>query len=191
MKKTAIIGITLLLSACASETYITDVTSESYQQDYTPDIVSKPIMASENAVVEKDVTPTVVKMTAEPEEKRVVKLTPKQQVKPVKVMLPSKPKEQPVSQSFGYTIQVVAVSSENKVAQVTNALPQKDQPIWENQKIVNGSKWYSILYGDYSTVTEAKQAISTLPAQFQRSKPFIKSIDSIKNSEYPTLNKLN
>ncbi|MDF4652780.1 SPOR domain-containing protein, partial [Vibrio parahaemolyticus] len=29
------------------------------------------------------------------------------------------------------------------------------------------------------------------PAQFQQLRPFVKSIDAIKNSAYPTLNKLN
>lgn len=70
MKKIAIIGLSVLLSACVSETYITDVTSESYREDYKSDAVSKPIMASESAVVEQDVKPEVVKMTAKPEEKK-------------------------------------------------------------------------------------------------------------------------
>ncbi|MGY0614540.1 SPOR domain-containing protein [Vibrio sp. FJH11] len=189
MKKTAIIGLTLILSACASETYITDVSSESYQEEFTPDVISKPIMTSENAVVEKDVAPKVVKMTAKPEEKRVVKLSPKEQVKPVKILPPSS--EQSGIQRFGYTIQVVAVGSESKVTEFANKLPKNDQPVWENYKMVNGTKWYSILYGDYATSAEAQQAISTLPTQFRQLKPFVKSIDTIKNSAYPTLNKLN
>ncbi|EJU9970642.1 SPOR domain-containing protein [Vibrio alginolyticus] len=189
MKKIAIIGLSVLLSACASETYITDVTSESYREDYKSDRISKPIMASENAVVEKDVQPTVVKMTAKPEEKKVVKLTPKEQAKPVKIVPPSK--KQAGIQRFGYTIQVAAVGSQAKVDQFANKLPQNGQPIWENYKVVNGTKWFSVLYGDYATSAEAKQVISTLPAQFQQLRPFVKSIDAIKNSAYPTLNKLN
>ncbi len=189
MKKTAIIGLTLLLSACASETYTTDVTSESFQEDYSSDVISKPIMASENSVVEKDVTPAVVKMAPKPAAKKVVKLTPNDQVKPVKIIPPSN--EQSAIQRFGYTIQVVAVGSEDKVTQFANKLPQSEQPIWANYKVVNGTKWYSILYGDYATSAEAKQAISSLPAQFRHLKPFVKSIDAIKNSAYPSLKKLN
>ncbi|HDM8066932.1 SPOR domain-containing protein [Vibrio harveyi] len=189
MKKIAIIGLSVLLSACASETYITDVTSESYREDYQTPSVSKPIMSSESAVVEKDVEPTVVKMTAKPEEKKVVKLTPKEQVKPVKIVPPSK--KQAGIQRFGYTIQVVAVGSQAKVDQFARQLPQNGQPIWENYKVVNGTKWFSVLYGDYATSAEAKQAISSLPGHFQKLKPFVKSIDAIKNSAYPTLNKLN
>ncbi|HHG3072828.1 TPA: SPOR domain-containing protein [Vibrio parahaemolyticus] len=189
MKKIAIIGLSVLLSACVSETYITDVTSESYREDYKSDAVSKPIMASESAVVEQDVKPEVVKMTAKPEEKKVVKLTPKERVKPVKIVPPSK--KQAGIQRFGYTIQVVAVGSQAKVDQFANKLPQNGQPIWENYKVVNGTKWFSVLYGDYATSAEAQQAISTLPTQFQQLKPFVKSIDAIKNSSFPTLNKLN
>ncbi len=188
-EKIAIIGLSVLLSACASETYITDVTSESYREDYQTPSVSKPIMSSESAVVEKDVEPTVVKMTAKPEEKKVVKLTPKEQVKPVKIVPPSK--KQAGIQRFGYTIQVVAVGSQAKVDQFARQLPQNGQPIWENYKVVNGTKWFSVLYGDYATSAEAKQAISSLPGHFQQLKPFVKSIDAIKNSAYPTLNKLN
>lgn len=119
----------------------------------------------------------------------MVKLTPKEQVKPVKIIPPSK--KQAGIQRFGYTIQVVAVGSQAKVDQFANKLPQNGQPIWENYKVVNGTKWFSVLYGDYATNAEAQQAISTLPTQFQQLKPFVKSIDAIKNSSFPTLNKLN
>ncbi len=146
-------------------------------------------MESENAVVEKDVKPTVVKVPVKPEEKKVVKLAPKEQAKPIKVM-PVNDK-QPDTQQFGYTIQVAAVGSQSKANQITHKLPQDGQPIWGHYKVVNDTKWYSVLYGDYATSAEAQQAISTLPAQFQKLKPFVKSIDSIKNSPYPTLNKLN
>ncbi|CAM2798709.1 SPOR domain-containing protein [Vibrio mytili] len=189
MKKITIIGLAVLLSACASETYVTNVDSESYQEDYSADTVTKPIMSPESSVVEKDVEPRVVKMTAQPEEKRVVKLTPKEQVKPVKIVPPSG--NQKGTQRFGYTIQVVAVGSPAKANEFAHQLPQNREPIWENYKVVNGTKWYSILYGDYATRNEAQQAVSTLPAQFKQLKPFVKSIDSIKNSAYPSLNKLN
>ncbi len=224
MKKTAIIGLAVLLSACASETYITDVSSETYKEDFKPDVVEKPIMESENAVVEVDVNstdtvrveaepvevsqteliqteviqaeakpvdakPTIIKTPVKPEDKKVVKLAPQEQVKPVKTISASD--KQPSVQLFGYTIQVAAVGNQSKVTEITNKLPKNKQPIWEHYKVVNETKWYSVLYGDYATSAEAQRAISTLPTQFQKLKPFVKSIDSIKNSPYPTLNKLN
>ena len=100
-------------------------------------------------------------------------------------------KQQDMNQRFGYTVQVVAVGSQSKVDSFVKMLPTTSQPVWENYKMVNGTKWFTVLYGDYATRLEAKKAISTLPSTFQNLKPFVKSIDDIKNSEYPTLNKLN
>ncbi len=94
-------------------------------------------------------------------------------------------------QRFGYTVQVVAVGSQAKVDYFASKLPKDGQPIWENYKIVNGTKWFTVLYGDFATSTEAKKAIAQLPQEFKELQPFVKSIDAIKNSEYPTLNKLN
>ncbi|BCN26106.1 SPOR domain-containing protein [Vibrio alfacsensis] len=188
MKKISIIGLTVLLSACASETYITDVSTESYREDYQSQAISKPVMSTDN-VVEEDVKPTYVETTPKPEQSNAAVQPPKEQAKPVQIVPPSE--QQAAVQRFGYTIQVVAVGSQAKVDQFARQLPQNDQPIWENYKIVNGTKWFSVLYGDYATSAEAKQAIMRLPEQFQQLKPFVKSIDAIKNSAYPTLNKLN
>jgi septal ring-binding cell division protein DamX len=189
MKKIAIIGLSVLLSACASETYITEVKSESYREDFQTQSIPKPLMASESAVVEKTVAPKPAPVTVAQQEKKVIKLTPEHQTNTVKIAPPSK-KQQSI-QRFGYTIQVVAVGSQAKVDQFAKQLPTNGQPIWENYKVVNGTKWYSVLYGDYATNEEAKLAIDSLPAQFKKLKPFVKSIDSIKKSNYPTLNKLN
>jgi septal ring-binding cell division protein DamX len=92
---------------------------------------------------------------------------------------------------FGYTIQVVAVGNREKVEQFSSKLPNNEQPIWVNYKVVNGTKWYTVLYGDYATSKKAKEAITKLPDDFNKLKPFVKSIDSIKKSDFPTLTKLN
>jgi len=118
----------------------------------------------------------------------VVKMSPKTATVSI---TPPTAKQVAMNPRYGYTIQVVAVGSQNKVDQFASKLPKDGQPIWENYKVVNGTKWYTILFGDYATRQEAVKAISELPADFQSLKPFAKSIDSIKNSEFPTLNKLN
>lgn len=189
MKKFAIATLPLLLAACVSENYITDVSSESYQEEYKTAQVEAPVVSQSqpatSAVTEENVKVNVVKMTPV-ESKPVVKMTPAQPVAKVKG-----PTKQQMQQRFGYTVQVVAVGSQSKVDSFVRNLPRTEQPVWENYKVVNGTKWFSVLYGDYATRTEAKQAIATLPQHFQNLKPFVKSIDEIKNSEYPTLNKLN
>ncbi len=169
MKKIAIVGLSVLLSACVSSDYTTEVSSESYREDYQVAPVEPPV----TEIVQESVVEEVVV----------------QKPKPVVVLAP--PAKDAQEARFGYTIQVVAVGSQAKVDSFSRQLTNLGQPVWENYKVVNGTKWYTVLYGDYATQADAKQAIAELPSEFKALKPFVKSIDSIKNSPYPTLNKLN
>ncbi|MCU8406728.1 SPOR domain-containing protein [Vibrio vulnificus] len=191
MKKVAIITLSVLLSACASDNYVANVTTESHREEFKIEPIPEPLMAQEETVQEVSIPQQVVKMEPQTEEKKVVKLSPQSETtKAVKIVPPSK-KQQDKMQRFGYTVQVVAVGSQVKVDYFASKLPKDGQPIWENYKIVNGTKWFTVLYGDFATSTEAKKAIAQLPQEFKELQPFVKSIDAIKNSEYPTLNKLN
>ncbi|MDP5252983.1 MULTISPECIES: SPOR domain-containing protein [unclassified Vibrio] len=206
MKKIATISLTLLVSACASETYLTDVTSESQRETYDTDTISQPLTAktaNESSAL-KPLVPSSSPSTQQPAvSQSKTAMTQKTQVTRQTVTTPATSKANTVSLTpptekqkqqvsrFGYTIQVVAVGSQQKANRFVQQLPQGQQPIWENYKVVNGTKWYAVLYGDYATSTEAKAAINTLPSQFQTLKPFVKSIDGIKNSQFPTLNKVN
>ncbi|MCG6264313.1 SPOR domain-containing protein [Vibrio vulnificus] len=191
MKKVAIITLSVLLSACASDNYVANVTTESHRVEFKIEPIPEPLMAQEETVQEVSIPQQVVKMEPQTEEKKVVKLSPQSETtKAVKIVPPSK-KQQEKMQRFGYTVQVVAVGSQAKVDYFASKLPKDGQPIWENYKIVNGTKWFTVLYGDFATSTEAKKAIAQLPQEFKELQPFVKSIDAIKNSEYPTLNKLN
>tara|TARA_Y100001956_G_C4104502_1_gene179288 strand:- start:718 stop:1275 length:558 start_codon:yes stop_codon:yes gene_type:complete len=185
MKKIAIVGLSVLLSACVSSDYVTDVSSESYREDYKTAKVEKPVVSQQEVtqgITEKNVEANVVKMAP---------VVEKQKTKPAVAITPPSAKQKAMNPRYGFTIQVVAVGSQTKVDQFARKLPRGEQPIWENYKMVNGTKWYTVLFGDYATRTDAKQAINELPEEFRDLKPFVKSIDSIKNSEYPTLNKLN
>ncbi|ENY3839263.1 SPOR domain-containing protein [Vibrio vulnificus] len=191
MKKVAIITLSVLLSACASDNYVANVTTESHREEFKIEPIPEPLMAQEETVQEVSIPQQVVKMEPQTEEKKVVKLSPQSETtKAVKIVPPSK-KQQDKMQRFGYTVQVVAVGSQAKVDYFASKLPKDGQPIWENYKIVNGTKWFTVLYGDFATSTEAKKAIAQLPQEFKELQPFVKSIDAIKDSEYPTLNKLN
>ncbi|EJL6392891.1 SPOR domain-containing protein, partial [Vibrio vulnificus] len=183
--------LSVLLSACASDNYVANVTTESHREEFKIEPIPEPLMAQEETVQEVSIPQQVVKMEPQTEEKKVVKLSPQSETtKAVKIVPPSK-KQQEKMQRFGYTVQVVAVGSQAKVDYFASKLPKDGQPIWENYKIVNGTKWFTVLYGDFATSTEAKKAIAQLPQEFKELQPFVKSIDAIKNSEYPTLNKLN
>ncbi|PMH41429.1 cytochrome C biogenesis protein CcdA [Vibrio sp. 10N.286.49.B3] len=182
MKKIAIVSLSMLLSACVSKTYTTDITSESHREEYqsTPSVVSAPV----NNKVQEDTNTKVAQLEPVAQSSSVKETKPK-------ASIAASTEKQNSQQRYGYTLQVVAVGTESKANQFNQMLPQQGQPIWENYKMVNGTKWYTILYGDYATHEEAKRAIATLPANFQALKPFVKSIDSIKKSEFPSLKKLN
>ncbi|MGR5359261.1 SPOR domain-containing protein [Vibrio mediterranei] len=192
MKKVVILSLVSLLAACSSSEYTTEVKSESYREDYTPvettTVAPVAVAATQTEDVKKEPTPVQEQKVAETTTTTTQTQPAKNDV--VKIIPPSK-KQAEQDFRFGYTIQVVAVGSQAKVATFSDKLPKNGQPIWQNYKVVNGTKWYSILFGDYATKQQAKEAIATLPKEFKNLKPFVRSIDQIKKSEYPTLSKLN
>ncbi|KJY87346.1 MULTISPECIES: SPOR domain-containing protein [Vibrio] len=189
MKKIAIVGLSVVLSACVSSDYVTDVSSESYREDYKTAAIEKPIVSEQG--VTNGVTEEAVKTVRPMAEKQMTKMQSHTNAKPAVAIIPPTAKQKASNPRYGFTIQVVAVGSQTKVDQFARKLPRDGEPVWENYKVVNGTKWYTVLYGDYATRADAKKAISKLPSELQDMKPFVKSIDAIKNSEFPSLNKLN
>ncbi|USE03506.1 SPOR domain-containing protein [Vibrio sp. SCSIO 43133] len=195
MKKVVILSLVSLLAACSSSEYTTEVKSESYREDYAPVETTTVAPVAVAATQTEDVKKEPAAKAPVQEQKVPATTTTTTQTQPakndvVKIVPPSK-KQAEQDFRFGYTIQVVAVGSQAKVATFSDKLPKNGQPIWQNYKVVNGTKWYSILFGDYATKQQAKEAIATLPNEFKNLKPFVRSIDQIKKSEYPTLSKLN
>jgi septal ring-binding cell division protein DamX len=211
MKKVVIVSLATMLAACSSGEFSAEVKSESYREDYQPAAttaapVAVATTAAANADAEKVAksktvesqpakaqaasTQTASTATKQKEKVAPAKAQPAQDNKVVKIVPPSK-KQAEQNVRFGYTIQVVAVGSQDKVTGFANKLPKSSQPVWQNYKVVNGTKWYALLYGDFASKVKAQQAIKTLPQEFQDLKPFVRSIDKIKQSDYPTLSKLN
>lgn len=178
MKKMLVVGLSSLAAACTSNTYVTDVKSESYVEDYT--------LTKEAAIVEIEAQSAQRSIT---KTETVVETQRKQVAKPVLVTPPSDDQQQKQIR-YGYTIQVAAMSSQAKVDNLLKAFTDSTQPVWQNDKVVDGVKWHTVLYGDYATRKEAVNAITVLPEPVRRLKPFVKSIDAIKNSQYPELSKL-
>ncbi|MFC1235464.1 SPOR domain-containing protein [Vibrio sp. F74] len=189
MRNISIIALSILLTACSSGEMITNVTSESHQEEYKTKPMVEPM--KESTVMESDVGVTAVA------QQQVVKAQvsqPKPSTatrssnKMIKILPPTQ-KQEANTMRFGYTIQVMAVSSSQKALSYANQLPEA-HPVWEHHKQVKGTDWYAVLYGDYATKSEAKAAIQTLPKYFRDLKPFVKSLDEIKSSSYPKLVKI-
>lgn len=203
MKKLAIISLSMIMTACASETYTTDVTSESYREDYTTTNVAQSMTVQEeasNGITESNVVATtdataVQETGMQDTAKNEVQAESNQavaqpnQTETVAIVPPAgQQATQVAAVETGYTIQVAAVSSQDKVRTLVGFLPNQEQPIWENRKEVNGTQWFAILFGHYATPEAAQAAMAQLPADFLKLKPFVKSIRTIKDSAFPQLN---
>jgi len=207
MKKISIISISLLLAACStSGDYVTEVTSDSFREEYKTEPVVEAIAANsmtESTMAQAPVQQAEPAMTQKQNMVRVTRTQPMQQQvqqqprmvtpaasnnKTVRIIAPTR-KQVESNKRYGFTIQVIAVDSSAKATNLAKKLPS-DHPVWENYKQVNGTQWYTLLYGDYATRSEAKAAIQTLPQMFRDLKPFVKSLDEVKNSPYPKLIKL-
>lgn len=89
----------------------------------------------------------------------------------------------------GYLIQVISFSTQSEARRFVQSLSGKGSA-WVNPKKVNGKDYYSVLVGDYASVQDAKKAINSFPAKVQDLNPIVKSINSIKGSAYPVLEKI-
>jgi septal ring-binding cell division protein DamX len=199
MEKRIIVGISaLFLAACSTGSYVSDVTVETHKEDYPAATVQKPVVSqngSMNGVTEEPVVASSMQdMNTAPMSEPAPEMTESKPEKTAPSVVITSPTKKDIAHQphrFGYTIQVIAVGNQSKVDMFASKLPKNGQPVWENYKVMNGTKWYTILFGDFATRTDAKNAIRSLPQEFLHLKPFVKSLDAIKNSEYPTLNKLN
>lgn len=190
MNNKLIFCTSLLLTACSSGTYVTDVKTESYREDYKAEKIQPPMATEVKPAAEESMLVKNIDVVAADTEKNQFKIIKAPAAMPVKIIPPTA-KQVKAAARFGFTVQVVAVGTEDKVIHYAAKLPQQVQPIWQNYKVVKGTKWYTVLFGDYATAPEAQEAIKTLSKELQVMKPFVKSIDSIKNSQYPQLKKLN
>ena len=88
-------------------------------------------------------------------------------------------------QAFGdinpshFTVQILALSEERNLRGYLQPITG-NQPIWVNWKHAVGRNWYAVIYGNYATREEAKQAIQTLPATVQAQGPFVLSFAAVK-----------
>ncbi|WP_317918947.1 SPOR domain-containing protein [Vibrio sp. MACH09] len=189
MKKISILSLSMLLAACSTGNYTTDVTTDSFREDYKPQAVAETTVApnmTEEVVEQQPMASSQKNMVNVSRTEPMAKPAPK--TRNVKIIAPTK-KQVESFKRYGFTIQVIAVDSAVKAEQLAKKLPQ-GHSVWENYKQVNGTDWYTLLYGDYQTRYEAKAAIETLPKMFKDLKPFVKSLDDVKNSPYPKLKKI-
>ncbi|EAR54187.1 hypothetiical DamX-related protein [Photobacterium sp. SKA34] len=88
-------------------------------------------------------------------------------------------------QAFGdifpsrYTVQILAISEERNLRGYLQPITG-NEPIWVNWKRVDGRNWYAVIYGNFATKDEARQAIQSLPSSVQAQGPFPLSFATVK-----------
>ncbi|MDV7103519.1 SPOR domain-containing protein [Vibrio sp. TH_r3] len=187
MRNISILALSVLLTACSSGELITEVTSESYQEEYNTKQVVAPIKEIDVNKQSESIKAKQQVVGSKASDVRSTSAAYSNNTM-IKIIPPSE-KQKVVAMRFGYTIQVVAVGTPQQAENYANQLPAGNS-VWEHHKKVNGTDWYAVLYGDYATKSEATEAIQTLPSNIRGLKPFVKSLDEIKISSYPKLVKL-
>ncbi|MEJ2765862.1 SPOR domain-containing protein [Photobacterium sp. MCCC 1A19761] len=209
MKKVAVFAVVAALAGCASDSETLEIVSASSEEIYTAEQLQSLSLASgakhqqaavaleENVVVDQPVSPTLV-ATPEPTSSQpetvkpamIAKAEPavKAEPKPAAAKKPTYHYAQ--EKTDGYTIQVLALSHNKGFQPYLNKLPS-NQPVWMNQKQVQGLPWYTLLYGHFETRQQAEQALKNLPNDVKAYGPFIRSLAKIKSSTTPKMTKLN
>ncbi|PSU06952.1 SPOR domain-containing protein [Photobacterium ganghwense] len=164
MKKIAVFAAAVVLTGCASENQSTQIVVSSVIEDTRYDLTAETQQTTpirkEDLVVHRAVQLSkaagVIEQAAEQERTSSTALS-------------------------GYTIQILALRKDDGLPDYASKLPS-GQPVWLNQKQLDGAPWFTLLYGRYASKEAAHKALSSLPDSLQTFGPFIRQLDSIEDS---------
>ncbi|KLV05362.1 hypothetical protein ABT56_11605 [Photobacterium aquae] len=177
MKKIAVLAVAAVLAGCASDDQ-TQLLSSTSEMTYS-DEQQEAIIGSQEAV------DTDIVQTAPPSTVVEEVVTEEEVITPVETV----PQQQAETHS-GYTIQVLALSHNKGFVSYMKNLPL-GQPVWMNEKDLKGAPWYTLLYGQFATKDQARNALKALPQSVRETGPFIRSLEEISSSNSPTLTRMN
>ncbi|MFV0575358.1 MAG: SPOR domain-containing protein [Vibrio sp.] len=167
MKKIAIISLSVIALAACSSSYDSEVSTQTYEENYQTDQIPQP-MTETNGSLEQDITPAAATTAT------------------TSSTTPAVTDDSGLA-SGRYVIQIASMENEQYLLTTASKLPS-DLPKWENVKTLNGTQLHTLLVGDFASADEARASLSRVPATF--SGAFIKSVDTIRASEFPTIKKL-
>ncbi|GEA50386.1 cytochrome c biogenesis protein CcdA [Vibrio inusitatus NBRC 102082] len=165
MKKTAIVSLALLLAACSSSDYESDVQSESYQENYQS---SQTEVDESKAEIEEEDVAIVEEQVSEIEEQDAV------ETDEVAKGSEAQAEGTALAPTEGFSIQLATISDEEKARAFGKAL-NAESDLWLQSKEINNKPVYSVLMGDFGDYDEAKAAVASLPDGLQKLKPFVKN----------------
>ncbi|CAM3088108.1 SPOR domain-containing protein [Vibrio rarus] len=177
MKKIAIVSLALLVTACSSSSdYQTDVTSESYQENYQT--TQAEVDAKAPKIEEQDVTADETVNTTDaqgadsaPQSTPVQEATAQQstQAPVTEDVTPSA-----LTPKKGFAIQLATLSDKEHAKTFAQSL-MATTTLWIQSKTLHQKQVYSVVMGDYEDYDQAKAAVTALPSDLQKLKPFVKN----------------
>ena len=96
---------------------------------------------------------------------------------PVTMAVPGAKDELKGMPDNNYTVQVIAGTNRQRVADVSAFLSDR---YWIYEKDVNGKRYYVLIVGQYSDLGAATAAIARLPQTVKKSGPFVKRFRTVK-----------
>ncbi|MPW37914.1 SPOR domain-containing protein [Vibrio sp. B1Z05] len=193
MKKTAIVSLALLLAACSSSEYETDIQSESYQENYQT--TQAEVDAKKPQIEEQDLTPVVTPIAQDTSTSNVTTdnatadnmttnakpMTDAQEGDSVEstaltasTAVPEVETASLNAPSKGFSIQLATLSDKTKAQAFAEQL-KADSTLWVQTKTINDKVVYSVVMGDYADYDHAKAAVAALPERLQKLQPFVKN----------------
>ncbi|WP_272659765.1 SPOR domain-containing protein, partial [Providencia sp. PROV112] len=80
-----------------------------------------------------------------------------------------------------YTLQLSSASRSDTLEAFAKENKLANYKVYKT--IRNGQTWYVLIHGNYSSVTDAKNAIGTLPAAVQAKKPWVRNMKQVKQDQ--------
>ncbi|PSV22155.1 SPOR domain-containing protein [Photobacterium leiognathi subsp. mandapamensis] len=147
---------------------------------------------SEQAVEPKQESHTAVKHESAASDEQTIEATQPEQTT-VEGGETTTTEETPVGEKTtsitGYSIQLLALRNASEFMPYLNQLPS-DQPAWLNDKTINGSSVYTLLYGHYSDYDAAKAALAAMPKKITQTGAFVRNLADIETTQFPKLERI-
>ncbi|MBG5950564.1 SPOR domain-containing protein [Proteus sp. G2618] len=162
------------------------VDSLNQQQAGINQATSQQLNAQQPKPVQPVTQPPVTKPVQKPAE---VKTPPAKPVTPPATTQPKPTTTKPVvsgSLSAGnlnaipatnYTLQLSGASRQDTLEAFAKKNLNGNYAIYKTQR--NGNPWYVLIYGNYRNISEAKQAVSSLPAPVQAKQPWVRPMKHV------------
>ncbi|KMW72454.1 membrane protein [Photorhabdus luminescens subsp. luminescens] len=77
-----------------------------------------------------------------------------------------------------YTLQLSSASRSDTLTAFAKKYSLTHYKVYETKR--NGKVWFVLIHGNYRSVSEAKQAVSSLPAEIQAKKPWVRTMQQVQ-----------